>query len=251
MKKVLLLLVCLSSSLSFSQLTMKKLDGTPINNGDVFTYSMLGDSNNVTSSDPAYLGLKIYNSSASNINVRMKLISMTNATGSDLQFCIDPICVGTITVGSSYPNGSPAYSVIPANGQNGNFDHFVNSYAGNGIDPVEYVLKFYMVNSFGAEVGNSITFTYKYDATLSTPSFNDLKNAGISLKSTLVDSQIEFDATTSGKTELYDVNGRLITSTPYTSGYNYVNASNLNASVYILSFTTDEGKKASLRIIKK
>ena len=32
---------------------------------------------------------------------------------------------------------------------------------------------------------------------------------------------------------------------------NYVDVSNLNASVYIISFITDEGKKASLRIIKK
>jgi hypothetical protein len=230
-------------------MTMKKLDGTPINNGDIFTYSVLGDPNNITSTDPAYLGLKIYNSSASSINVKMKVISMTNADGTNLQFCIDPICVGTISVNSTYPSSGP--SVVPANGQNGNFDHFVNSNAGDGINPVIYVLKFYMINTFGAEVGNSITITYKYDSTLSTTSFNDLKNTGIALKSTLVDSQIEFDATTSGRSELYDVNGRLVSSTRYTSGYNYVDVSNLNASVYIISFITDEGKKASLRIIKK
>jgi hypothetical protein len=249
MKKVLFLVACLTSSLSFSQMTMKKLDGTPINNGDILTYTVLGDSNNVSSTDPAYLGFKIYNSSAANINVKMKLMSMTNATGSDLQFCIDPICVGTISVGSSYP--SSGSSLVPANGQNGNFDHFVNSHAGNGIDPVIYVLKFYMINGFGAEVGSSITVTYKYDTTLSTPAFNDLKNKGITLKSTLVDSQIEFEATTGGTSEVYDVNGRLIANSRCTTGYNNINVSNLNTGVYIVSFTTDEGKKASMKIIKK
>jgi hypothetical protein len=250
MKKIVFLLACLTSSLAFSQMTMKKLDGTSINNGDIFTYSVIGNASEVTSADPAYLGFKIYNSSASNINVRMKVISMTNATGSNLQFCIDPICVGTITVGSSYPSGSQPYSVVPANGQNGNFDHFVNGYAGNGTDPVVYVLKFYMVNSFGLEIGTPITITYKYDPLLSTQA-NDLKSNGITLKSTLVDSQLEFEATAGGQTALYDVNGRVVSDTSYTSGYNVISVANLNAGVYILSFTTDERKKASLRIIKK
>jgi hypothetical protein len=249
MKKVLFLLACLTSSLSFSQMTMKKLDGTPIINGDVLTYTVLGDPNNITSSDPAYLGFKIYNSSAANINVKMKLMSMTNSDGTNLQFCIDPICVGTISVNSTYP--ASGTSVVPANGQNGNFDHFVNSNPGNGINPVIYVLKFYMVNGFGAEVGNSITVTYKYDATLSTLGFNDLKNTGITLKSTLVDTQIEFEATKGGKSEVYDVNGRLIANSRYTTGYNNTNVSNLNTGIYIVTFTTDEGKKAFMRIIKK
>jgi len=249
MKKILFLVACLTSSLSFSQMTMKKLDGTPINNGDILTYSVLGDSNNVSSTDPAYLGFKIYNSSAASINVKMKVISMSNATGSDLQFCIDPICVGTISVGSSYP--SSGSSVVPANGQNGNFDHFVNSHAGNGIDPVIYVLKFYMINGFGAEVGNSVTVTYKYDPTLSTPGFNQLKNTGITLTSTLVANQIEFEATTGGKSELFDLNGRLISSARFTTGYNNTTVADVNTGVYIISFTTDEGKKASMKIIKK
>ena len=250
MKKIVFLLACLTSSLSFSQMTMTKLDGTPINNGDIFTYSVLGNASEVTSADPAYLGFKIYNSSAGDIKVRMKVMSMTNATGSNLQFCIDPICVGTISVGSSYPSGSQPYSLVPANGQNRNFDHFVNAYAGNGTDPVQYVLKFYMVNNFNAEIGTPITITYKYDPLLSTQA-NDLKSNGITLKSTLVDSQVEFEATAGGQTALYDVNGRVVSNTRYTSGYNFVTVSNLNAGVYILSFTTDEGKKASLRIIKK
>jgi len=249
MKKIIILIVCLSSALSFSQMTMKKLDGTPINNGDVFTYTSLADPDNPSTTDPAYLGLKFYNSSASNINVKMKLISMTNATGSSLQFCIDPICVGTITVGNSYPSSSP--SIVPANGQNGNFDHFANGYAGDGINPVEYVLKFYMVNSFGAEIGNSITITYRYSPTLSTPGFAAVREAGINIKSTWVTSQIEFDANANGKVELFDLNGRLVHQTRYISGYNTIDISNLNAAAYILNFTTEEGKRASLKVIKK
>jgi hypothetical protein len=248
MKKIIIVIACFCSALSFSQMTMKKLDGTPIVNGDVFTYSVLGDADVAASSDPAYLGFKIYNSSNNSINVKMKLISMSNADGNNLQFCIDPICIGTITVGNSYP--SSGNSVIPANGQNGNFDHFINANPGNGTSNVEYVLKFYMVNTFGAEIGTPITFTYRYSPTLAVGT-NALQNAGINVKSTFVNSQVEFDANSNGNAELYDLNGRMITSISYISGYNYVDVSNLNAAVYILNFTNDEGKKAALKIIKK
>ena len=247
MKKIIIVIACFYSVLSFSQMTMKKLDGTPILNGDVLTFSTLGDAEAAAASDPAYLGLKFYNSSANAINVKMKLISMTNADGNNLQFCIDPICVGTLTVGNSYP--ASGNSVIPGNGQNGQFDHFINANPGNGTSNVEYVLKFYMVNSFGAEIGNSITFTYRY-AMLGLLT-NALENAGIDVKSTLVKSQIEFDANSNGNAELYDLNGRMITSVNYISGYNYLDVSNLNAAVYILNFTNEEGKKAALKIIKK
>jgi hypothetical protein len=248
MKKITILCTFLFSTLAFSQLSMKKSDGTPIVNGDIITFTTLGDAENVTSSDPAYLGLKIYNSSASNINVKMRLMSMSNANGNNLQFCIDPICVGTLTVGNAYP--SNVSSVVPANGQNGNFDHFINANPGNGSANVEYVLKFYMINSFGAEVGNSITFTYRYSPNLATPT-NTLETAGINVKSTLVNSQFEFDATSNGTAELYDINGKMVTSVNYISGYNTVDVSNLNAAVYILNFTNQEGKKAALKIIKK
>ncbi len=248
MKKIIIAIAFFYSALSFSQMTMKKLDGTPILNGDILTFTSLGDPDTASPAEPAYLGLKIYNSSASNINVKMKLISMSNADGNNLQFCIDPICVGTITVGNSYP--STGNSVIPANGQNGNFDHFVNNNPGNGTANVEYVMKFYMVNSFGAEIGSSITFTYRYSPNLSVLT-NTLENAGINVKSTLVKSQVEFDANSNGKAELYDINGRMVSAINYNTGYNYVDVSNLRASVYIINFTNEEGKKAALKIIKK
>ena len=80
---------------------------------------------------------------------------------------------------------------------------------------------------------------------------NALETAGINVKSTLVKSQFEFDATSNGTAELYDINGKMITSVSYISGYNTVDVSNLNAAVYVLNFTTQEGRKAALKIIKK
>ncbi len=250
MKKIIVAIVVLISSMSFAQMTMKKLNGTPIVDGDVITYNVLGDINDISSSDPAYLGFKIYNSSSSNISVKMKCVSISGgATGTNLQFCIDPICVGTIAVGSSYP--SNGVSTVPANGQNGNFDHFVNFDSGTGNGIVDYVMKFYMVNSFGGETGNSITLTYRYDSNLSTTGNSNLNSVGITVASTVIKSQIEFGATSNGIVELYDLNGRLINNINFVSGYNSIDVSNLNSAVYLMNFTTQDGKKASLKIIKQ
>lgn len=250
MKKISVILLCLFSAMSFAQMTMKKLDGTPINNGDVFTFNVLGDVSGMLDPDPAYFGYKIYNSSNSNISVKMKCMSITGgATGTNLQFCIDPICIGTISVGNSYP--ADMSSTIPANGSNGNFDHFINFDGGTGGAVVDYVLKFYMVGSFGEEVGTPITITYRYNPTFSTAGFSSLNTAGIKVVSSLVKSQIEFNASANGTAQLFDLNGRQISNVTFAAGNNNIDVSNLSAAVYILNISTQEGKKGSLKIIKQ
>ncbi|MGV9002980.1 T9SS type A sorting domain-containing protein [Flavobacterium sp.] len=250
MKKICIILLCFFSSMSFAQMTMKKLDGTPINNGDVFTYTVLGDSSGLLDPDPAYFGFKIYNSSNSNISVKMKCIAITGgASGNSLQFCIDPICIGSIIVGNSYP--ADMVSTIPANGSNGNFDHFINFDGGTGNNIIDYVLKFYMLGSFGEEVGTPITMTYRYNPTLSTQGFSSLSTAGINVVSSLVNSQIQFNTTTNGSAQLFDLNGRQLSTLNFASGNNSIDVSNLSAAVYILNFTTQEGKSGSLKIIKQ
>lgn len=162
MKNIILTIICFCSLNSFSQLSLKKLDGTPINNNDVITFT--------SNIDPeSYLGIKFYNSSNQDINIKAEVVSMINATGTNLQFCFGNICVGTISQGSTYPD-MPA--IIPANGQNGNFDHFLNTASGiNSSANIEYVLKFYQVDANDTEIGNTVTFTYRYAPNLATNAF--------------------------------------------------------------------------------
>jgi hypothetical protein len=242
MKKTIVLVFCLSTLFSFAQMSLKKLDGTPINNGDFFQFNSLADPQN-------YLGIKVYNSSTEDINVKVKVVSITNATGSNVQLCFGDVCVNNITAGNSYPNIA---GVIPAEGSNGNFDHFLNTNTGvNTSAPIQYVFKFYQLNDSGVEIGNSVTFTYMYSAVLNTNSFVQLEDFGVKLKSSLVDNQLELDVFKNTQMSIYDLNGKMIADYSLILGNHSIDVSNLKTSVYILNFNNYEGEKVSTRFIKQ
>lgn len=242
MKKIFLSLFCLYSVVSFSQMTVKRLDtGVTINNSDIITFDKATE-------EEAYLGLKIYNSSSNDINVKIKVLGMVNSNGTNIQLCINPVCVASVTTGSSYPNIG---SVVPANGQNGDFDHFFNTNIGDGVNNVEYTLKVYQVNDVDEEIGNSVTFTYRYNPNLAIGTFNPLQNAGITLKSNLVKNQFEFESTKNVQTTIYDMNGRLVGNYNLTSGSHSVDTSSLNAGVYVVNFVNEDSQTATAKIIKK
>lgn len=243
MKKVLIAVLCLSTLFGYAQqLSLKKLDGTTINDGDVFLFNQLTEPGN-------YLGLKIYNTSADDIMlIKARVLSITNSTGSNLQLCVGDVCLSTITAGNSYPN-------IPAEieplGSNSNFDHLLNN--NPGIDtnlPVEYVVKIYQVNDAGAEVGNSVTFTYRYSATLGNNTFN-LDNMGVAFKSTLVNDMLEIKSTKDVQMDLFDVNGKLVGRHNVAAGDSSIDVSGFGTGVYIANFKNDEGHTASAKIVKK
>ncbi|WP_396212870.1 T9SS type A sorting domain-containing protein [Flavobacterium sp.] len=241
MKIILTIVFSLYSLVAFSQLTLKKTDGTVINDGDVLVYNSIAEPTN-------YLGLKIYNSLSEDVSVKIKVVSFPDGQGSNLQLCIDPICVNNLVMGNSYPSFG---STIPANGENGNSDHFLNSNAGDGINSLDYVLKLFRVDENNAEVGNSITFTYRYTPNLSNTDFNQLATLGIQLKSTLVKNNLELQVTKPVSANIYDVNGKLIVNQSLVTGDNSIEASKLASGLYILSLTTNEGKKATVKIIKE
>lgn len=170
MKKTLLIAMLLLNAFGFSQLSMKKLNGTPINNGEFFVF-------NYATNPEVYLGFKLVKSSSNPINVKAELVSMTNTTGLSTQLCFGGTCVADIAAGNSYPSDS---DIIEANSQNGNYDHFLNRNSGANTNQIaEYVFRFYMINALNFEVGNSVSFTYRYASNLVTNEFNELNNIGI------------------------------------------------------------------------
>ena len=241
MKFIIITLVSLFSLTAFSQLSLKKLDGTIINDGDVLTFSQVTDPEN-------YLGLKIYNSLAEDATVKIKVVSFPAGQGSNLQLCIDPICVNNLIAGNAYPGFG---SIIPANGENGNADHFLNSNVGDGVSNLDYVLKLIRVDENNIEVGNSITFTYRYSPNLSTSSFNQLANLGIQLKSTVVKNSIDLQVANQSQAVIYDLNGKTIASQSLVVGDNSIETSKLASGLYLVNLTTLEGKKATVKIIKE
>ncbi len=242
MKNLSVLLFCFISIVSFSQITLKKLDGTTINNGDVITF-------NVATAPGADFGFIIGNSSTLSIFIKAKCTSMSNTLGNNIVFCINPNCVNSLILNNAYPSIDVS---IPAGGTNGNFDHFEN--LDTGINPnlnVEYVFKFYQVDHSGNAIGTPISFTYRYIPALTDINFDSINNIGVILKSNLVDSNLELNVSNITAMKLYDLRGELIRNEDLVSGDHLIDVSNLKSNIYILNFKNDEGAEASIKIVKK
>ena len=243
MKNILITLLGLFSIFATAQITLKKLDGTIINNGDVLNFDVAEDPG-------AYLGLKIFNSAESEIKVKVKVENITNADGTNVQLCIGNVCLGTIFAGSSYPPNFPI--LIDGNGENGNFDHFLNLNTGiNTSLPVIYTFKFYQINDNGIEIGDSVTFSYRYASALGTSNFNQLVNAGIIMKSNVVSNNLELITTRNVKYMLYDISGKTLIIQESGIGLHNINFSNFNSGLYLISFQTIDGQKFTARILKE
>ena len=241
MKNLKIIIFCFFTAFGFSQMTLKKLDGTVINNNDVLTFT--------ANTDPAaYLGLKIFNSSPNNINVKAECMSIVNTDGNDVQLCFGNVCVSGISEGTKYPN-SPA--VIPANGQNGNFDHFLNLSSGTVVGSnIEYTFRFFMLDSSNQEIGNSITFTYRYAPLLANNNFISLSDLGVKLKSNMVSNQLDLEISSYVNSQIFDLNGKLLLSKELISGNQTIDVSNLNSGIYLLNITSSEKKQSTTKFIK-
>jgi len=248
MKKLFFAVFCLNALFASAQLSVKKLDGTVINDGDTFVFNVLSNPDDIENPNN-YLGLKIYNTSATqSMHIRAKCVSISNATGDNLQLCIGDICLSAITAGSSYPSSAVT---IPANGQNSDFDHLLNANPGiNNTLPVEYVIKIYQLNG-NVEVGNSVTFTYRFSPQLATTSFDTLAGAGIAIKSTVVTNQLDINTQKDVTVTLFDTNGKLIRKEEFTAGVQSIDTSSLNSGLYIVNFKNNAGQQATAKIVKK
>jgi hypothetical protein len=242
MKKIILSILVVCSSLSQAQMQVSnKVTGVPITNGQIYSF-------NSTTYALAELPFRITNTSNAAINVKVRCEAITNTDGTGMELCIGPICLSDVAVGDSYPS-TPV--VIPANGTNGNFEHFYNSNVGDGTNyPMDYTFKFYQINGSGAEVGNSVTFTYRFNPNLNTQ-VNQLQNVGVAIKSNTIESQLDLQLSNTIQIELFDLNGRKVLTQNLDSGSHSIDVSNLQSSVYILNFTDEKGKKANAKIIKK
>ena len=217
--------------------------GTPIIDGDVITYTVATD-------PQSSLDFHVVNTTSSPILTKIQFVSATFYDGTNFQLCYGTDCYDNVVVGQSYPNA--AYE-IPANGQNGNFDHFLNTNVGDGTNyPMDFVFKFYTLDAAGNEIGAAINFTYRYNPNLSSDSFvSEIKEIGVDLKNTLVENNLEFNAEKNVSIKLFDINGKNVYNNTFESGNHQIDLSHLSSNIYFLNFTNEENKKASVKIIKK
>lgn len=242
MKKILLSLFALSSLISFAQISLVKHNGTPILDGDIITFTE-------AVAPQASLDFYVQNNTSSPILTRILFVSATNYSGTGFQLCYLVDCYDNITVGQYYPTTDFA---IPANGQNGNFDHFLNYSTGDGTNyPMDFVFKLYAVDSAGVEFGTPINFTYRFDPTLNNTDFNSLQNLGVEIKNTLVEDNLELTTTKNTSIAIFDINGKKVYAENLVSGNQVIDLSSLSSNIYFLNVTTENNQTASIKIIKK
>lgn len=240
MKKSIAALFLGFGLLANAQISLSRPDGTPINEGDLFTYSTL-------TYPQASMDFHIHNNASTPTLVKVKSVSITNADGSGLELCVGPVCLSSIHAGSSYPSSAVS---IPANSVN-TTNHVYNLDGGDGENyPMDYVFKVYQLNSSGAEVGNSITFTYRYQPNLKVNAFESLSNAGLSIDSNVISTALSYQATESGTITIFDLNGKLVNNTTVAAGNGIISLDTLQNGFYILNFNNQD-KNASIKLIKK
>ena len=241
MKNKILIVFVFIGGLINAQLSVSKIDGTPLTDGQVITF-------NSVVYDDALLELKITNNSSSSIDVKLKCISFTNTDGSQMGVCFGPNCFTGVTSGQLYPSASTNVAINA--GGSDTTSHFANADPGNGSSNIDYVFQIYRTNSFGGVVGTPFTFTYRYNPNLANTNFGS-KAIGMDLKSSVVTSNIELNATNDVNLQMLDMNGRLVREANLVSGYQNIDVSDLSSGIYILNCSNSEGKKANFKIVKK
>ncbi len=224
---------------SYAQISLSRHNGTPIIDGQVVAF-------NTIAFPAAEMDFYVRNLSATtSTNVKISCESLVNNDGTGFELCFGNECLSFVEQGEVYPS-TPV--VLAPNGINGNFDHFLNTTAGSGIQ--DYVFRFYQINGSGNEVGNSITMTYRYDVNLSIDDINQLETSGVIVKSTLVANELSLDVLKPSQMTIFDMTGKLVNNTNLGYGIQTVDVSNLSSGVYVLKFTSVEGKVSIKKVIK-
>ena len=242
MKKLFLLAGLIFFGAVNAQFAVTDHEGNPILDGSVHSYSS-------TSIDEATLGFFVQNTGTSNITMKIQCMEISNATGAGMELCFGDVCLSSVSVGTAYPPG-PGVVLAPG-ATNSQFDHFFNTNPGDGVNyPMDYVFRFYQLDSEGDEIGTPLFMTYRYTGTLATAEF-ELAAVGASIQSTLVNDVLNINANKNVSLQLFDVNGKLITSYRLASGNHSLDVSSFSTGMYIANFSNDEGQQYSAKIVKK
>lgn len=244
MRKIALIAFFCAGFVGFSQsITLARLNGTPINNGDVLAVSQAGY-------PQGEIGFKVRNVGTTTTNVWVRCDNLVNTDGTNFEFCFGEECLADVIVGQVYP--SVGVTLAP-NGANGNYDHFLNNNTSGTGFPLDYTFTFFQTGQAtqgGTPVGNSITVTYRFDPNLSVDEINQLETSGVILKSTLVNNELVFDVLKKTNMTVFDINGKQVMESVLEYGMQTFDVSALNSGVYMVYFTNESGAATVKKFIK-
>ena len=239
MKQKLLFLGILLVSFSMNaQYTVEDSDGNMILDGGVVTY------NQVTYPEGS-LDFFVNNTSGSEtIRMKIEFVSAVNADGSLMELCFG-LCYTGIVIGESYPPNADYVEILPGE-QTLPGNHMYNADPGNGTDVLEYVFRFYQIDTGGNEIGEDLTMTYRYDPLLSVADVNGLD---VNVFSNSTSNEVTVEAQEELNLVIYDLQGRIVRNQKVNMGRSVINMSNLSSQMYVLHFENNRGISHTTKVV--
>lgn len=225
-----------------AQFTFESQDGTVYESDDTYV------TNSLVFSESS-LDYRIINNTSEPIFMKVEIVSINGNDGDDFEFCFG-LCYFGIEEGLTYPATVPL--TIDANGDTGPGNHIW--YGGPDVDEsivMDLQVRYFQTTEDGnTEIGDDFTFNYQYDP--EALSIDDVEaQAGISINSTVLSNTLNFRSTIAGMVSLYDLQGRLISTSTYDVGQQSVDVSSLRSQMVIATFVTNEGSTQSIKLIKQ
>jgi hypothetical protein len=240
MKKILLSIAVFFTAITMNAqnpYTVTDYDGVEITEGMVVEFNSPG-------LPDGSLDYFVTNNGTEDINMRIEFVNAVNANGQGFELCFG-LCYFDIVVGQSYPPTSVITIEPGASTPSGN--HFAATIPSEDIQ--DYNFRFYMTDSEGNDIGNSLNFTYKYDPT--ALGLNNVSDLGVTLASTVVLNNLEVNAVEEMNMVIYNLQGKIVNSQKINVGHQLINMSNLSSQMYIVKFTNIEGASKTIKVVKK
>ena len=243
MKKTILLLLLILSSISLqAQFTLTNYEsGQQINEGDVVVVDTSGITTHVIAT----------NTSNSDIYLSLQVMNIINTNGTEMTYCF-----GVAGGGSCYPqmnngdiknSGNPLAPGASTGNADIDFTHTDNQTNFPNY-PKDYVIKLYATaTNGGAQIGNAITFTYRYD-----PTYNAIDNVFSKDEFNVISLSGKLQITNKQnlKISLFDLTGKKVKSLELSAGVNEINTSNFTKGLYIIN-ASNRQKQITRKIIIK
>ncbi|WP_347373030.1 T9SS type A sorting domain-containing protein [Aequorivita sp. Q41] len=241
--KLLFLTVLGSVTIANAQFTVTDHNGEELHEGDVKEYGTFG-----YNSGANYDFFVTNDNPTDEIYTRIEFVSAVNATGEFFELCYALQCYTGLTVGQTLPT-APQVFPIGVGETTGEGNHFLNFGPGNGTDILDFTFAFHQYEADGVtEIGTPLTFTYRYNPTLSVDENSKLN---LTIQSTVVANELVLNVNEPVTMVVYDLQGRVVKQARFEIGRQAVAMSDLSSQAYIVRFNNERGATQTTKIVVK
>lgn len=239
MKRKLLYLSILLVAFSMNaQYTVEDHDGNLLTDGDIISF------NTIAPDAGAIYDFYVNNTSTTdNIRMKIEFVSALNADGTMMELCFG-LCYTGITIGQSYPPNADYVEIMPG-AQTPPGNHMANADPGNGTDVLDYLFRFYQIDTAGNEIGDPLSVTYRYDPLLSV----NENSLSVNIFATSITDELNVTVDEELNLTIYNLQGKIVKSQKLNIGQQSINMSDLSSQMYVAHFDNGRGLSQTTKIV--